>query len=256
VSASPSLPFDRVADRYDESRGGPARGALMAADIEPWLVPGRVLEVGVGTGIVAAPLHIRGRDVFGVDLAPAMLARARERLGPRVVCGNALALPIGTAAVDNVVFVAALHAIGEVTGALAEAARALRRGGRLVAVHGPPDREPSDDDVAVALAALDVLRLDRPDTPPVVEAAATAAGPVPVGATDGTPVHFAESPTAVAAGIEQRLWAFLWDVDPETWREVVAPVLTRVRALPDPDRPRPYTNRLRVSVFEAQGTAP
>jgi SAM-dependent methyltransferase len=251
VADSPSLPFDRVADRYDESRGGAARGELMAADIEPWLVPGRVLEVGVGTGIVAAALHGGNRDVFGVDIAPAMLARARERLGPQVVCGSALALPVGTSTVDNVVFVAALHAIGDVTGALAEAARTLRSGGRLVAVHGVPIREPSDDDLAVALAGLDGLRIHRPDSPAIVDAAATAAGLVPIGATEGTPIHFADSPTAVAAGIEQRLWAYLWDVDSGTWRDVVAPVVSRVRALADPDRPRPYTNRLRVAAFAA-----
>jgi SAM-dependent methyltransferase len=250
VADSPSLPFDRVADQYDETRGGTARGELIARDIEPLLVPGRVLEVGVGTGIVAAPLHRRGRDVFGVDIGRAMLARAWERLGPRLVCGNALALPMGTATVDNVVFVAALHAIGDVAGAIAEAARVLRPGGRLIAAHDAPTREPTDDDLAVALAGLDGLRRRRPDSPAIVAGAASAAGLGPVGATDGTAVAFADSPNAVAAMIERRLWSYLWDVDSATWRDVVAPALARVRALPDPDRPRPYTNRLRLAVFE------
>src|SRR5262245_29941424 len=40
---------------------------------------GPVLELGVGTGRVAAALARAGFDVLGVDLLPSMLARARER---------------------------------------------------------------------------------------------------------------------------------------------------------------------------------
>ncbi|HEY6596686.1 MAG TPA: methyltransferase domain-containing protein, partial [Asanoa sp.] len=71
-----SLPFDRVADRYDATRGGEERGRALADAVQPWLAPGRTLEVGVGTGLVAAELRARGFDVYGVDLAPAMVARA------------------------------------------------------------------------------------------------------------------------------------------------------------------------------------
>jgi ubiquinone/menaquinone biosynthesis C-methylase UbiE len=53
MDAGVSINFDRVADRYDESRGGAARGERFAAGLLPWLVPGRVLEVGVGTGLVS-----------------------------------------------------------------------------------------------------------------------------------------------------------------------------------------------------------
>jgi len=41
---------------------------------------GPVLEVGVGTGRVAAAVARAGIDVVGVDVSPAMLARARDRL--------------------------------------------------------------------------------------------------------------------------------------------------------------------------------
>lgn len=40
---------------------------------------GPVLELGVGTGRVAVPVASDGVEVVGVDLNPAMLARARER---------------------------------------------------------------------------------------------------------------------------------------------------------------------------------
>jgi SAM-dependent methyltransferase len=251
MSAFPSLPFGRVADRYDETRGGGARGERMAVEIRTWLVPGRVLEVGVGTGVVAAALLRSGLDVVGIDLAPAMLARARARLGPRVALGDALALPVAPSAVDNVVFVAALHAIGDVSGAVAEAARVLRPGGRLIAFHGTPTREPDDDDVATTMSGLDPLSLRRPDSPEALDAAAAAAGLVPVDATMAAPIRFGESPNDLAEAIEQRLWSYLWSVDPATWREIVVPVADRLRRLPEPGRPRHYLSRSRLAVFEA-----
>ena len=42
-------------------------------------VGGPILELGVGTGRLAVPLAAAGYDVTGVDLDPAMLARARSR---------------------------------------------------------------------------------------------------------------------------------------------------------------------------------
>lgn len=244
-----SIPFDQIADRYDETRGGEERGRRTADDLEGWLVPGSVLEIGVGTGLVAKALNERGYAVCGVDLSPAMLARARERIGLRVVCADALALPVASGSVDNVVFVAALHAIGDTAGALTEAARVLRRGGRLLAAHGVPVRDNNDMEAASVL--LTPLREARFDAPAVLDAAAAAAGLRPVAdrlsAAWNKP---GESPNEAVASIEQRLWSFLWDLDDATWDAVVAPTIERLRALPDPDRPRPDTGRMRLAVFE------
>ena len=251
MEAPGSLSFDRVADRYDESRGGTARGERMAADLVPWLAPGRVLEVGVGTGIVATALRARGVLVHGVDLSAEMLRRAHDRLGPSVARADALALPIASASVDNVLFVAALHAIGDVAGAVAEAARVLRPGGRLLAVHGVPLREPAEDELARAAAGLTALRDFRPDTEAALDEAAAAASLRPVGTAQVAHTSFAESPNEFAEGIEQRLWSYLWHVDEPTWEAVVAPVIANLRALPEPDRPRRYTMSPRLAVFAA-----
>jgi len=189
--------------------------------------------------------------VHGVDLSAEMLRRAHDRLGPAVARADALALPIASGSVDNVLFVAALHAIGNVAGAVTEAARVLRPGGRLVAVHGVPRREPAEDDLARAAAGLTALRDFRPDTVAALDEAAAAVSLRPVGTAWVAHTSYAESPTDYANGIEQRLWSYLWHVDEPTWDAVVAPVVATLRALPDPDRPRPYTLSPRLAVFAA-----
>lgn len=84
MAGTGSVPFDRIADTYDTTRGGVERGGRIAAGVDPWLRPGPVLEIGVGTGAVARPLTDRGHPVVGLDLSAAMLRGARERLGRRL----------------------------------------------------------------------------------------------------------------------------------------------------------------------------
>jgi ubiquinone/menaquinone biosynthesis C-methylase UbiE len=140
-----SIDFDRVADRYDETRGGEDRGRRLAAELAPWLGPdGLTLEVGVGTGLVASALQARGRAVVGVDLAPRMLTRARDRLGAVVALADAHELPIRPAAVANVCIVWVLHAVADAGIVISECQRVLRFGGRLVIASGRPRSEPGD----------------------------------------------------------------------------------------------------------------
>ena len=95
-----------------------------------------VLLVGVGSGL-DLPLLPRGPRYTGLDLTPAMLARARRKaaalgLDIQLDEGDARRLPYGDATFDAVV----LHLILAVTPhperVLAEAARVLRRGGRIL----------------------------------------------------------------------------------------------------------------------------
>ena len=79
--------FDELAVHYDETRGGEQRGDEYAADIDAQLPAGdgAILEIGVGTGVVALGLRRRGRTVLGLDLSAPMLARARSSARSRVV---------------------------------------------------------------------------------------------------------------------------------------------------------------------------
>ena len=49
-----SLSFERIADRYDATRGGEQRGRRTAASLAPLLDPvWPVVEIGIGTGVIA-----------------------------------------------------------------------------------------------------------------------------------------------------------------------------------------------------------
>ncbi|XVQ82884.1 class I SAM-dependent methyltransferase [Microbispora siamensis] len=246
-----AMSFDRVADSYDEMRGGLERGRQSAACLAPHLVAGTTLEVGVGTGVVAAGLRELGHPVIGVDISEPMLHRAHERLGGRVARADARALPLPRGTVANVVFVHVLHLVGDMAAAVAEAARVLRPGGRLAAVHGSPVADP--DELVEALDRLAPLQPPRPDTPEGLLSAGEAAGLRPVEQHFAAEYEKATSPAELAESIERRVPPYLWHVPDDVWRDVVVPVVAGLRALPDPDRPRVQTWRSMCTVLEKHG---
>jgi ubiquinone/menaquinone biosynthesis C-methylase UbiE len=170
-----SISFDRIADRYDETRGGERRGQHMAAEIDPYFGPARrVLEVGVGTGIVAVALARLGRSVVGVDISAEMLGRAHDRIGSRVARADAHTLPVPPTSVDAAYLVWVLHLVADPPAVIAECARVLRPAGRLVAVAGRVRAEYGD--MQAHQDALDTLRNNRPDTAEATSEWAMAAG--------------------------------------------------------------------------------
>jgi ubiquinone/menaquinone biosynthesis C-methylase UbiE len=243
------ISFDPVAADYDATRGGEERGAHFAAAIHPWLVDGPVVEVGVGTGLVAMGLADLGVPVVGVDISASMLLRAYARLGPRLARADARHLPVRDASVATVVFPISLHVVGGIPAAFAEAARVVRPAGRVVAVHDRPVVEETDIDEPMRGLEARRASMGRIDTAEALAEAAEAAGlqPVHQGWTD--PQARTITPNEMADGVERRLWSYLWDVDDETWQREVTPVITELRALPEPDRARRPTMRHRLSVF-------
>lgn len=97
-----------------------------------------VLDIGCGTGAAVAEYATLGCSVIGADPSPAMLAKARERLGPeadlRVVDGERL--PVEDGCIDLVLVSLVLHSVSneDAVGLLREAARVLRPGGRILVV--------------------------------------------------------------------------------------------------------------------------
>lgn len=249
-----SLPFDKIAERYDETRGSVEARRRFAEFFEPWLIPGPVLEIGVGTGLVAGVLRERGYSVYGVDMSLPMLVRARERLDEGLACGDACAMPIADHIISNAVFAASLHAIRNVRGAIAEAARVLRPGGRVVATYGEAIVEPrggGTDDIMDSLRPLEQLAaFNRPDTKEALDAAAHTVGLATIRHTATERMPRKTSPEWFAQQLENRIFSVLWNVDDDSWSRVVVPVIHQLRALPEPSRPRPRDHSYRIAVYE------
>ncbi len=96
----------------------------------------RVLLVGVGTG-ADLPLLPQGVQATGVDISPAMLARALRKLPllgreVRLLEGDAQRLLVDEAGYDVVIFNLILSVIPDGAACLRENLRALKPGGRAV----------------------------------------------------------------------------------------------------------------------------
>ncbi|MCB9736445.1 MAG: methyltransferase domain-containing protein [Deltaproteobacteria bacterium] len=111
--------------------------------VPPATGPVRVLDLGAGPGaatfVLAAALPA-GSQVVGVDLSPAMIARARAHHGRRFahlrgvsfVEGDARALPFPDASFDLVTGHSFLYLLPDPVAVLAEARRLMRPGAQAV----------------------------------------------------------------------------------------------------------------------------
>lgn len=230
-----SVVFDRVAGSYDATRGGMERGRQVAAVLAQLLPADPVLEIGVGTGLIAAGLAELGRPPLGVDLSLPMLAGARKRIPGRLAVGDALRLPVGTGTVAGVCLVHVLHLVADVPTTLAEIARVLRPGGTMatsafpgqVAGDLPAELDRLRDRVGGRRRIVDV---------PLVTRLAAEAGFAPSGRIDGP--DDGTTPAEAGALVEARSISWMWAVDDDLWAAEMPPALARLRALPDQQRPR------------------
>jgi ubiquinone/menaquinone biosynthesis C-methylase UbiE len=109
-----------------------AREPLVAAVIAA--EPGRILEVGCGWGELAAWLaEATGAEVVATDLSPRMVELAREN-GVAAEVADVQALPFPEASFDVAVAAWMLYHVPDLPKGIAELARVLRPGGRLVAM--------------------------------------------------------------------------------------------------------------------------
>jgi ubiquinone/menaquinone biosynthesis C-methylase UbiE len=103
---------------------------------------GRVLDVGIGSGLNLPFYGQRAREVFGLDPSSRLLARARDqtqhtRLHVHLLEGSAECIPLADRSMDTVVMTWTGCSIPDVRGALREMRRVLGPDGRLLFVeHG------------------------------------------------------------------------------------------------------------------------
>jgi len=103
-----------------------------------------LIDLGTGTGHALEEFAPKARSAVGIDMNRQMLAYARarmDRLGLNHVQlrqGNLLNVPLAEASADAVVLHQVLHFLDDPAPAIAEAARLLRPGGRLLVVDFAP----------------------------------------------------------------------------------------------------------------------
>ena len=102
--------------------GGEAHSRYMLS-LAPLEKDARILDMGAGAGETLRLLRALGFDAVGIDLSP----RA-----PEVLCADFLAAPFPDGSFDAVISQCAFFVSGDVPGALREAARLLKRGGKLL----------------------------------------------------------------------------------------------------------------------------
>lgn len=130
--------YGRWAPVYDLVFGPVFRRGRSAAIQAAERVGGRILEVGVGTGI-SLPQYASDSRVFGVDISEPMLRKARDRvdeLGLRHVEGLAVMdaerLDFADGSFDVVVAQYVVTAVPNPEAALDEFARVVKPGGEIV----------------------------------------------------------------------------------------------------------------------------
>lgn len=103
---------------------------------------GRVLEIGIGSGLNLPLYGSRVRSVIGLEPSPELLRMARDRAEAAPVRverleASAEAIPLDSGSIDTVVTTWTLCTIPDAASALAEMRRVLRPGGALLFVeHG------------------------------------------------------------------------------------------------------------------------
>jgi ubiquinone/menaquinone biosynthesis C-methylase UbiE len=109
---------------------------------------GRVLEIGVGSGL-NLPLYGQGVElVYGIDPSPRLLAIARRRAAASAVpvellLGSATAIPLADSSIDTVVMTWTLCSIPDPLAALREMRRVLKPDGHLCFVEHGLSPEPN-----------------------------------------------------------------------------------------------------------------
>ena len=131
--------FDETAPDYDRieqmmsfgTGSGYRRDALVRAGLKTGM---KVLDVGIGTGLVAAQACVLTGDpalVTGVDPSPGMLAASKLPKGLVLMEGRAEKLPFPDNHFDFLSMGYALRHISDLSTAFAEFERVLKPGGRL-----------------------------------------------------------------------------------------------------------------------------
>lgn len=126
--------YTLIAPFYDFALDRATRAARRESLAQLPTTPSRVLLAGIGTGL-DLPLLPQQHRYVGLDLTAAMLRRALPKAGAldfSPIQGDAQRLPLATASCDAAVLHLILAVVPNPAACLAEAARVVRPGGRIL----------------------------------------------------------------------------------------------------------------------------
>lgn len=130
--------YRRWAPVYDRTFGKIVKAAVRTVTARANQLSGRLLEVGVGTGL-ALPHYGAGLRVTGIDLSPDMLARARERVArggqtnvDALLEMDAMALAFPDNAFDVTVAMFVMTVVPDPAMVMRELARVTKPGGTVL----------------------------------------------------------------------------------------------------------------------------
>lgn len=214
-----SVAFDRAAEIYDRTRA--ISDAAMARNVEllrgELAGRGRILEVGVGTGLLALPLHRAGLALAGLDLSAPMVGKLVEKAGGRapfpVLLGDATRMPFADGAFGGAFLRWVLHLVPDWRALVAEVARVVGAGGVFLVnlgAYGGPREEIQARFAELAGVSLEPVGLGWGD----FDALDGAMAVLGASARDLPPVHEgSDEPLGeFLRGIETGLYSWTWDV--------------------------------------------
>ncbi len=241
-----SLSFDRAAEYYDRTRvtDPGSLGEVLDLLAQEFSGPGRILEIGVGTGAIALPLSAKGISLAGLDLSNAMMSKLVEKAGGTLpfplIQADATRLPCGDGTFAGAYCRWVLHLIPDWMGAVAELCRVVREGGVIVTEPGGFTGRWQEMWLRFVDLLGDRVRpvgLDWVDQTEALDEAFAASGARrrelgEVMSHNGTTLrdYFSE--------LEERLYSWTWRVPPEELMPAIAEVKAWAeRTFPDFDAP-------------------
>lgn len=138
--------FDFIAPYYDHFIR-PGNYDILAAMLS-LPAQGLLLDVGGGTGRVAAALRAQAPRLVVADVSPHMLRQARAKDGLVTLCAQSESIPLPSNTCERIIMVDALHHVYDQAKTAGELWRVLMPGGRLVIL------EPDIHFLGVKLVAL------------------------------------------------------------------------------------------------------